>query len=168
MIMPFCFRAKRRPYCTVCVFSRQACRKAQKCFRTSVVYAQIRLLGRWEELEDFSGKTVPVGGLAYYITPPASLSNVFTDPFHSVFYVTFILMSCAIFSKAWMDVSGSSSLVRDGGMVLPAAVSGRRRPGRGDIPAVLGGELAPARNVHVCCTGLDCCAHVLLAECVWS
>lgn len=82
-------------------------------------------MGRWEELEDFSGKIVPVGGLAYYITPPASLSNVFTDPFHSVFYVTFILMSCAIFSKAWMDVSGSSSLVRDGGMIWPAAASGR-------------------------------------------
>lgn len=72
---------------------------------------QIRLLGQWEELEGFPGKTVPVGGIAYYITPPASLANVFTDPFHTVFYLTFILMSCAMLSKAWMEVSGSSSQV---------------------------------------------------------
>ena len=76
------------------------------------VNKQIRLLGQWEEIEGHPGKTVPVGGIAYYITPPATLSNVFTDPFHSVFYLTFILMSCAIFSKAWMEVSGSSSQVR--------------------------------------------------------
>eukprot|EP00903_Cladosiphon_okamuranus_P008783 g8414.t1 len=69
----------------------------------------IRLLGQWEEIEGYPGKTVPVGGIAYYITPPATLSNVFTDPFHSLFYLTFIVMSCAIFSKAWMEVSGSSS-----------------------------------------------------------
>ena len=52
-----------------------------------------------------------MGGVAYYITPPASLTSVFTDPFHAVFYVSFILMSCAVFSKAWMEVSGSSSQV---------------------------------------------------------
>ncbi|CAN0355903.1 unnamed protein product [Ectocarpus sp. 6 AP-2014] len=70
----------------------------------------IRLLGQWEEMDGYPGKSVPVGGIAYYITPPATLSNVFTDPFHSIFYLTFVLMSCAIFSKAWMEVSGSASL----------------------------------------------------------
>lgn len=72
---------------------------------------KIRLLGQWEEIDGYPGKSIPVGGIAYYITPPATLANVFTDPFHSVFYLTFILMSCAIFSKAWMEVSGSASLV---------------------------------------------------------
>lgn len=76
-----------------------------------LVNKQIRLLGQWEEIDGYPGKSVPVGGIAYYITPPATLSNVFTDPFHSVFYLTFILMSCAIFSKAWMEVSGSASAV---------------------------------------------------------
>ncbi|CAM9899201.1 unnamed protein product, partial [Hapterophycus canaliculatus] len=70
----------------------------------------IRLLGQWEEIDGYPGKSIPVGGIAYYITPPATLASVFTDPFHSVFYLTFILMSCAIFSKAWMEVSGSASL----------------------------------------------------------
>jgi len=30
------------------------------------------------------------------------------DPFHAIFYLTFILVSCALFSKTWIEVSGSS------------------------------------------------------------
>ena len=30
------------------------------------------------------------------------------DPFHALFYVTFVLLSCAIFSKTWIEFSGSS------------------------------------------------------------
>ena len=32
-----------------------------------------------------------------------------SDPFHAIFYVTFVLTTCALFSKAWIDVSGSSA-----------------------------------------------------------
>lgn len=67
-------------------------------------------MGQWEEV--LPGKSVPVGGMAYYITPPPSLSNVFLDPYHSVFYLAFVVMGCAIFSKAWMEVSGASSQVQ--------------------------------------------------------
>merc|ERR1711887_154681 len=35
--------------------------------------------------------------------------DIYTDPFRAVFYVTFILSSCALFSKTWIEVSGSSS-----------------------------------------------------------
>jgi len=31
------------------------------------------------------------------------------DPFHAVFYLTFILTACALFSKTWIEVSGSSA-----------------------------------------------------------
>ncbi len=31
------------------------------------------------------------------------------DPFHAIFYLTFILGSCALFSKTWIEVSGTSS-----------------------------------------------------------
>ena len=41
---------------------------------------------------------MPVGGLAYYISPPRSLTEVIYDPFHAVFYLAFILASCAVFS----------------------------------------------------------------------
>ena len=30
------------------------------------------------------------------------------DPVHAVFYIIFVLFTCAIFSKGWIDVSGTS------------------------------------------------------------
>lgn len=55
------------------------------------------------------GRSAPIGGLAYYISPPRDLVDVLKDPFHSLFYIAFVLGSCAWFSKIWIDVSGSSS-----------------------------------------------------------
>merc|ERR1711999_766 len=31
------------------------------------------------------------------------------DPIHALVYVAFVLLSCALFSKTWIEVSGSSS-----------------------------------------------------------
>eukprot|EP01027_Heterolobosea_sp_BB2_P020763 GEZU01029654.1.p1 GENE.GEZU01029654.1~~GEZU01029654.1.p1 ORF type:complete len:483 (-),score=178.45 GEZU01029654.1:161-1609(-) len=70
----------------------------------------IGLLGRWEEPEyAMPGQTIPVGGLVYYISPPANFADMLADPFHAIFYVAFVLTTCALFSKAWIDVSGSSA-----------------------------------------------------------
>jgi len=70
----------------------------------------VGLLGRWEEQEySPSGSSIPVGGLAYYVSPPQSFGDMLGDPFHAVFYVAFVLTTCALFSKAWIDVSGSSA-----------------------------------------------------------
>ncbi len=55
------------------------------------------------------GQSVPVGGLAYYISPPGTASEILTDPFRTLFYVTFVLTACALFSKTWPEVSGSSA-----------------------------------------------------------
>jgi protein transport protein SEC61 subunit alpha len=68
----------------------------------------VRLLGVWKELKENPGNSVPVSGLAYYISPPQTLSSIVKDPIHAVFYLTFILISCALFSKTWIEVSGSS------------------------------------------------------------
>jgi len=51
------------------------------------------------------GQSVPVGGFAYYISPPRSLGELFVDPFHVVFYCIFVLGTCALFSKTWITVS---------------------------------------------------------------
>merc|ERR1712031_21728 len=67
----------------------------------------VNLLGQWQEA--FGGQSIPVGGLAYYISPPHSLSNIWEDPIHAFVYVSFVLISCALFSKTWIEVSGSSS-----------------------------------------------------------
>jgi len=69
----------------------------------------VRLLGKWKDVEGMKGNSVPVGGLAYYISPPTSMSEIIADPIHAIFYVAFILASCALFSKTWIEVSGSSS-----------------------------------------------------------
>lgn len=52
-------------------------------------------------------QSVPVGGIAYYISPPHSLAEIVADPFHALFYLVFILASCALFSKTWIEVSGA-------------------------------------------------------------
>jgi protein transport protein SEC61 subunit alpha len=81
----------------------------------------VNLLGRWQEMP--GGGSVPVGGMAYYVSPPQNLSDIASDPFHALFYLTFILVSCALFSKTWIEVSGSSPAdvakqFQDQGMVV--------------------------------------------------
>jgi len=68
----------------------------------------VNLLGQWQE-QDYGGQFIPVGGLAYYISPPPSFSDIWEDPIHALFYVAFVLISCALFSKCWLEVSGSSA-----------------------------------------------------------
>lgn len=68
----------------------------------------VNILGQWQETE-FGGQSIPVGGLAYYISPPTSFHDIWVDPIHAVFYLAFVLSSCAIFSKTWIEVSGQSA-----------------------------------------------------------
>merc|ERR1740124_167776 len=82
----------------------------------------VRLLGKWQDAEG-GGQSIPVGGIAYYISPPNSFAEVIYDPFHAVFYLTFILTACALFSKTWIEVSGASARdvakqLRDNQMVM--------------------------------------------------
>ena len=58
---------------------------------------------------DQSGQMHPVGGLVYYISAPHSLSQVAANPLHAMVYVAFMLGACALFSKTWIEVSGSSA-----------------------------------------------------------
>lgn len=67
----------------------------------------VRLFGEWRAAPG-GGRMIPVSGLAYYVSPPENLSEVVSDPLHSLFYVVFILGSCAIFSVTWLQVSGSA------------------------------------------------------------
>lgn len=67
-----------------------------------------RLLGKWKE-QSYGGQSMPVSGLVYYISPPGTLSAMLGDPLHAVTYILFILVSCAVFSRTWIEVSGSSA-----------------------------------------------------------
>jgi len=68
----------------------------------------VNMLGQWQEV-DYSGQSIPVGGIVYYISPPQSFTDIWDDPLHAIFYIFFVLTSCALFSKTWIDVSGSSA-----------------------------------------------------------
>lgn len=85
----------------------------------------VRLLGRWADSEGGAGGAHmhPVGGFVYYISPPGSLAEAATSPVHTLFYVGFMLGACALFSKTWIEVSGSSAndvakSMREQGMFL--------------------------------------------------
>lgn len=69
----------------------------------------VRLLGVWQDVEGSSGQTAPTGGLAYYMSAPANATQALYDPIRFVIYIVFILGSCAMFSKTWIEVSGSSA-----------------------------------------------------------
>lgn len=69
----------------------------------------VRLLGIWQDVEGGGGQTVPVGGLAYYMSAPSNAAEILYDPIRSIIYVIFILGSCAMFSKTWIEISGSSA-----------------------------------------------------------
>jgi len=68
----------------------------------------VHLLGVWRESGQ-GGQSIPVGGLAYYLSPPNSLSHVIEDPLHGIFYLAFVLTVCGVFSRTWIEVSGSSA-----------------------------------------------------------
>lgn len=68
----------------------------------------VGFLGKWQDY-DMAGHQAPIGGLAYYISPPQSLYDIQKDPIHALIYTAFVLSSCAFFSRIWIDVSGSSA-----------------------------------------------------------
>jgi protein transport protein SEC61 subunit alpha len=74
-------------------------------------------------LADSPSQLSAVSGLAYYISAPHSLTSALTDPLHTVVYIAFIVTACAIFSKTWIEVSGSgprdvAKQLKDQGMTL--------------------------------------------------
>jgi protein transport protein SEC61 subunit alpha len=54
-----------------------------------------------------SSQLSAVSGIAYYMSAPRSISAALLDPLHTTLYITFIVSACAIFSKTWIEVSGS-------------------------------------------------------------
>jgi len=79
---------------------------SQLLFRRFPTNIIIGLLGTWDISEQ--GQSFPSGGFCYYISPPSSFSDLFVDPVHFIFYIVFVLGTCAFFSKTWIEVSGSS------------------------------------------------------------
>ncbi|CAE7779766.1 sec61a, partial [Symbiodinium microadriaticum] len=49
----------------------------------------VNLLGQWEDT-DYGGESIPIGGLAYYISPPSTFANIIDDPLHAFCYILFV------------------------------------------------------------------------------
>uniref|UniRef100_J3LRR6 Translocon Sec61/SecY plug domain-containing protein n=1 Tax=Oryza brachyantha TaxID=4533 RepID=J3LRR6_ORYBR len=82
----------------------------------------VDLLGRWTDAA--AGHSVPVGGIAYYMTTPPSMASAVANPLHAALYVVFVLAACGMLSQAWVLVSGLSARdvarqLREQQMVMP-------------------------------------------------
>ncbi|KAK9456567.1 SecY subunit domain-containing protein [Dipodascopsis uninucleata] len=82
----------------------------------------VRALGVWEASSG-SAQLKAVSGIAYYMQPPLNITDALSDPIKTVIYITFILGACAIFSKTWIEISGSSprdvaKQLKDQGLVM--------------------------------------------------
>jgi len=78
-----------------------------------------------------SGNISPVGGLAYFVTPPHSLQNVAVEPVRAAVYLAILVAFCAVFSLIWLEVGGLGATkvaqqLMSSGMQIP----GYRRSGR--------------------------------------
>ena len=84
------------------------------------------LFGEWKTSR--TRGSVPVGGFAYYVTPPEAWENVVEDPAKGVFYVLFVIGVCSIFGTLWIGISGQSprevaSQWRQAGLTAKGGVS---------------------------------------------
>lgn len=87
----------------------------------------VGLLGKWGVNAQFGGQQVPLGGLSYYLQPIGSVKMALLDPVRTVVYTAFVVGTCALFSKTWIEISGTSpkdvaKQFKDQGMVI----SGKR------------------------------------------
>ncbi|PSS02498.1 protein transport protein SEC61 subunit alpha [Coniella lustricola] len=83
----------------------------------------VRLFGIWEAKEGGGGQLSPISGLVYYMSPPMNMKEALIDPIHTVVYIAYMLTACAVFSKTWIEVSGSSprdvaKQLKDQGLVM--------------------------------------------------
>jgi preprotein translocase SecY subunit len=84
-----------------------------------------------------SGSVQPIGGLAYYVTPPNNILSVAAEPLRASVYLAILVVFCAVFSLIWLEVGGLgpdkvAKQLMDSGMQIP----GYRRSGR-PIQAIL-------------------------------
>lgn len=75
-------------------------------FTSQMLYRKFRgnwfvgLLGTWQDVgENGMNNSIPVSGLAYWISPPRDLMAFITEPLHSLVYTVFVMICCAFFSR---------------------------------------------------------------------
>ncbi|KAJ3017877.1 UNVERIFIED_CONTAM: translocon subunit [Siphonaria sp. JEL0065] len=67
----------------------------------------VKLMGVWKNIEGIP-QEFATSGIAYYISPPRTVTAITVDPIHFLVYLTFMLTACAVLSQTWIEVSGAS------------------------------------------------------------
>lgn len=49
-------------------------------------------------------RSYPIGGLCYYLSPPKTTLQVTQDPVYALVYTVFMIGSCGLFSRIWIDL----------------------------------------------------------------
>ena len=72
-----------------------------------------QLLGEWRA-PAANAPLAPTAGLAYYLTPPPSLTHLlFTDPTHGCIHMWVVCLGCAFFAMKWVEMTGGDARVRN-------------------------------------------------------
>lgn len=61
----------------------------------------VGFFGIWQDIE---GGSIPISGLAYWISPPKDFMTLFSEPLHSLVYILFMMITCAFFSRYKIDL----------------------------------------------------------------
>ncbi|EGR30505.1 protein transport protein sec61 alpha subunit, putative [Ichthyophthirius multifiliis] len=69
----------------------------------------VKLLGQWQDSDYSQGQSTPIGGLVYFLSPPRDWSQIIQDPLHCIIYILFIVSSCGLFARFWVEISGESA-----------------------------------------------------------
>lgn len=67
----------------------------------------VKILGQWSARQGLA-QLYAESGIAYYLQPPLSLTEIFLDPIKTVVYILFVLGSCALFLTTWIEIAGLS------------------------------------------------------------
>ena len=50
----------------------------------------------------------PIGGLAYYVTPPRGLAVLSADPMHAIVFILLLVGFSVLFARIWVEIGGLS------------------------------------------------------------
>ena len=84
----------------------------------------LNIIGQYTRTPANSTTITPTGGLAYYVTSPASIPDVMAAPLRAFVYAAIMVLFCVVFSLTWLEVGGldagtvAKQLV-DSGMHIP-------------------------------------------------
>jgi protein transport protein SEC61 subunit alpha len=67
------------------------------------------ITGTWELSTPEAPASFPTGGLAYWLSPPASTWEALCNPFRTLFYGTFLFAACTMAAEAWAASAGPAA-----------------------------------------------------------